>query len=453
MNRKFLCVRNRLTVLMAAVCLVSSAAHAAMTPEDAARLRKDLTPIGAERAANRDVSIPAWDGGLTKAPANFDPKSGYADPFSGEKPLYTITAANAVQYKDVLSPGHLEMLKRYPSFKMNVYPTHRTAAFPEKVFETAKTEGLKAMLSGGGNGVVNITHSQIPFPVPHNGEEVLWNHLFARTADTIVDYTAEFSVQTNGSFTPVTRVVDTAAAGGFDQPEKNRLGYQKTVLTGPSNMEGDATLVIDPMDQVSEKRLAWTYNAGQRRVIRAPEFGYDQPGTGSDGLRTVDDFSMFNGALDRYDWKLIGKREMIIPYNNYRLSDKKLKYKDIIRPQHLNDDLIRYELHRVWVVEGTLKPGARHVYAKREFYVDEDSWLIAHGDQYDGRGQLWRVKDLMLMQAYDVPGMWNAGEVQYDLQAQRYNVQGLRNEERPAKFKVPLKVSDFKPDALRRMGD
>ena len=27
---------------------------------------------------------------------------------------------------------------------------------------------------------------------------------------------------------------------------------------------------------------------------------------------------MFNGAMDRYDFKLIGKKEMVIPYNAYR---------------------------------------------------------------------------------------------------------------------------------------
>lgn len=442
----------RMMAAAATAFMCASGVAAAMTAEEAARLAKDLTPVGAERGGSRDGSIPGWDGGLTKPPAGFEPRAGYADPFAGDKPLYTINAANAAQYKDKLAPGHLEMLKRYPTFQMNVYQTHRTAAFSKKTYDDAIAEGMKTKLSEGGSGVLNVVRTSIPFPIPHNGNEVLWNHLARRTADSVIDYTAEFSVQTNGSFTPVTRVVNFASAGAFDQPEPNRLGYQKAVLTGPSNMAGDASLVVDPLDQVSEKRSAWIYNAGQRRVIRAPDLGYDSPGTGSDGLRTVDDYQMFNGSPDRFEWKLIGKREMIIPYNNYKLSDKRLKYTDIVRPQHPNNDLIRYELHRVWVVEGTLKEGARHIYAKRVFYFDEDSWFIAHGDQYDGRGQLWRVKDQMLMQAYDLPAMWGAGEVYYDLQSQRYNMQSLRNQERPAKFNVPFKVSDFGPDALRRMG-
>ena len=82
---------------------------------------------------------------------------------------------------------------------------------------------------------------------------------------------------------------------------------------------------------------------------------------------------MFNGAPDRYDWKLIGKKELYIPYNAYRLDSPQLKYSDIIKPGHINRDLTRYELHRVWEVEATLKTGERHIYAKRHFFIDEDT--------------------------------------------------------------------------------
>jgi len=210
---------------------------------------------------------------------------------------------------------------------------------------------------------------------------------------------------------------------------------------------------VDPIDQVKESRQAWMYNPGARRILRAPDVAFDAPGSGSDGLRTTDDYDGFNGSPERYDWKLIGKKEMIISYNNFKLTSKSLKYSDIVRPGHLNQDLVRYEPHRVWVVEATLKPGKRHVYAKRVFYIDEDSWQIAHADAYDGRGELWRAHEIDAVQFYDAPTQWFAAEVFYDLQARRYLVTGLGNQEKPMKFGAKVEASYFSPDNLRRLSN
>src|SRR5690606_5966560 len=177
-----------------------------------------------------------------------------------------------------------------------------------------------------------------------------------------------------------------------------------------------------PIDQTREARLAWTYNPGQRRVLRAPEAAYDSPLSTSDGLRTYDTIDVYNGATDKYDWKLLSKKEMLVPYNTYKLASRNLKYKDIIQANHLNQDLLRYEMHRVWVVEATLKPGERHIYAKRVFYIDEDSWSILGADLYDGRGELWRVQEAHSLQRYDVLSAIHISEVVYDLQARRYAV-------------------------------
>lgn len=439
--------------VFACVAAMSNIATAQMTAQDADRLGKDLTPVGAERAGNKDGSIPAWDGGLAKAPAGYDAAKGYADPFAAEKPLYTITAANVEQYKDKLAPGHVEMLKRYSTFKMNVYPTHRTAAYPQSIYDLAKSEGMKAKLAAGGNGVLNLEKSTVPFPIPKVALEVLWNHMARYYGGTWTRYNAEFPVQTNGAFTPVTRNETFAAPWALPNAEPNRLYYYRSKLTGPSNVAGDAILVHEPVDQVLEPRLAWAYNPGTRRVLRAPNIAYDSPGSGADGLRTIDDYLGWNGAPDRYEWKLVGKAEKVIAYNNFRLSDRSLKYADIIQPNHMNPDLVRYELHRVWVLEATLKPGARHIYAKRVFYVDEDSWSIAHVDQYDGRGELWRVRDVNLMPYYDVPMTWGINEVLYDLQARRYIASALVNQERPSRFGEKLDLSFFSPEGLRRQGN
>ncbi|MNF54626.1 hypothetical protein D3C84_360600 [compost metagenome] len=162
---------------------------------------------------------------------------------------------------------------------------------------------------------------------------------------------------------------------------------------------------------------------------------------------------MFNGAPDRYDWKLVGKKEIYIPYNNYELASPKLKYDDILKAGHINQDLARYELHRVWVVEATLKAGERHIYAKRRFYVDEDSWSIALSDQYDGRGQLWRVGELMQVHDYKAQVPWYALESLNDLISGRYVVNGMMNEEKKwIRFGVPSSAAKFTPAALRSAG-
>lgn len=436
-------------VLVSSVALATNG-WAAMSAQDVERLGKDMTPMGAEKSGSKDGSIPSWEGGIHKAPAGFDAAKGYVDPFASEKPLYTITAANMAQYKDKLAPGQIEMLKRFPSYKLNVYPSHRTAAYPQAMYDNIKAEAGKAELAAGGNGVLNVTRSSVPFPLPKTGVEVIWNHIMRYRGGSVLRYSAEFPVQANGSFTPVTRTETLVFAHSMDKPEPNRLLYYMGTITGPTSVAGEALLVIDAVDQVKESRQAWVYNPGQRRVLRAPDVAYDTPGSGADGLRTTDDYDGFNGSPDRYDWNLVGKREMLISYNNYKLTSKSLKYADIVRPGHLNQDLVRYEPHRVWVVEATLKAGKRHTYAKRVFYIDEDSWQIAHADSYDGRGELWRAHEIDAIQMYDAPTPWFAAEIFYDLQARRYLVTGLGNQEKPAKFGPKLGANYFSPDNLRR---
>jgi hypothetical protein len=199
--------------------------------------------------------------------------------------------------------------------------------------------------------------------------------------------------------------------------------------------------------------MAWLYNAGQRRVRRAPQVAYDGPGTASDGLRTSDNFDMYNGAPDRYDWKLVGKREMYIPYNNFRLLSPSVKYADLLKPGHTNQDLSRYELHRVWEVEATLKTGERNIYGKRSFFIDEDTWTIVLSDLYDGRDQLWRVGEAKAMPYYQrqIPAF--AFEALYDLTAGRYIATGLSNEEKQfVQFDIKATSADFTPAALRNAG-
>jgi hypothetical protein len=206
------------------------------------------------------------------------------------------------------------------------------------------------------------------------------------------------------------------------------------------------------MDQVKEHRNAWLYNPGQRRVRRAPNVAYDNPGTAADAMRTSDQFDMYNGAPDRYDWELVGRKEIYVPYNAYKLQDPSVKFKEILTPLHINQDLVRYELHRVWVVDATLKDKARHIYKRRTFYLDEDSWQILVVDAYDKRDQLWRVSEGHAINYYNVPAVWTSLEVHTDLQAGRYLAIGLNSEHPPYQFDIKRTLDDYTPAALRRSG-
>ncbi|MCY1412303.1 hypothetical protein D9M71_277040 [compost metagenome] len=432
--------------------LASGSAVAGLSADEIARLGRDLTPTGAEKAGNASGSIPPWTGGLTTPPAGYSPEKGYLDPFTGEKPLYTITQANVAQYADQLSPGYRALLAKYPSYHMNVYPSHRTAALPAAEYTQIAKEATQVELANGGNGLLGYQKSSVPFPVPKSGIEAIYNHLVRYRAGGYQYYPTEMVVQANGSFTPVRREVKAVMASAMDNPEPNRLFYYLGKVTSPESVAGGQTLIHEPLDQTREARLAWTYNPGQRRVLRAPEIAYDSPVSTSDGLRTNDSLDLFNGAPDKYEWKLVGKKEMLVPYNTYKLADRSLKYKDIIQASHLDQDLLRYEPHRVWVVEAALKPGERHIYAKRVFYIDEDSWSILAADLYDGRGELWRVQEAHSLQRYDVLSAIHVSDVAYDLQARRYVVYGLENEERTTRFGITASLKDFSPAALRRAG-
>jgi hypothetical protein len=425
---------------------------AAGADRDFSRLGKDLTPIGAERAGNADGTIPAWEGGLTQPPAGWTPQQGYLDPFPGDKLLFTITAENAAQHAAKLTPGMQALLKKYPQqFRMPVYVTRRTAALPKEVTDRVREQAPKVELNDF--GLKNLGGSTTPFPIPQSGLEVIWNHLMRFVGGGTERLGHSFPVRANGDYYKIGFRAQRIYAQNMADPEPNRLFYALGYFTEPSTLRGTIFLVHEPVDQVAEQRSAWIYNSGARRVRRAPDLNYDGVNDGSEGMVVTDQVDAYNGAPDRYEWKLVGKRELYIPYNTYKLSDKSLKYKEIIGKHTVNADLVRYELHRVWVVEGTLKPGQRHVYGKRTFYLDEDSWSVVSEEAYDNRGGLWRVALHGMIQFYDVVVPWYRFGVVHDLTSGGYITGGFDNEvKEPMKFGVKGRLTDFQPDALRRLG-
>lgn len=446
----------RLIYALGMAAMLASVAHAETSAAEAAKLGTSLTLLGAERAANKAGTIPAWEGGLTRPAAGFKRGDHYPDPFASDKILFSINSANLAQYRDKLSAGQIALLNKYPDWKMNVYPTHRSATYPQKTLEQSRDNATRASLVSGGVGVVGTT-SGIPFPLPQTGTEAIWNALLRYRGDTYLAAWSQAAVTRDGGYTPVRFEYEyDYHYGSLTKSDKARepnklLNFLQTV-TAPARLAGQVLLIHEPVDQLKQPRTAWVYNPGQRRVRLAPNVAYDNPGTAADGLRTNDDFGMYNGATDRYDWKLLGKRELFVPYNSYRLSGNTLKTADVLRAGHLNPDATRYELHRVWVVEATLKPGASHLYKKRVFYIDEDSWAILVTDKYDARDQLWRVAEQHSINYSDVPMFFGTVEVHHDLQSGRYIALGLRNEEPRVYEPVTRRPSDFTPQGLRGLG-
>jgi hypothetical protein len=449
------------SVAALAMCCTTGSALAAASAQEAARLGADLTPTGAEKAGNAAGTIPAWEGGIT-SPAkagfpNFKTGGHHPDPFAADKPLYKIDPSNMGKYDAQLTEGHKALLGKYKdTYFMNVYPSRRSAAFPQRIYDATKQNATTANTKPSGNGVTGAIIG-IPFPIPKSGVEVIWNHIMRYRADIAGrDYGAA-PVLRSGDYTNVKFHEEIIFAyslpGATEEGLDNVILYFTQETLAPPRSAGEILLVHETLDQEKENRRAWLYNPGQRRVRRAPNVAFDNPGTGSDGLRTADQLDLYNGSPERYDWKLVGKKEMIVPYNAYQLHSGDLKYKDMIRPLHINQEHARYELHRVWVVDATLKQGQRHIYKRRTFYVDEDSWQILAVDCYDGRDQLWRVQEGHSINHYDVPTFWSTLETTYDLQSGRYLALGLDNEEpMTVDFNLKRTTADFTPAAIARRG-
>jgi hypothetical protein len=445
----------RTTILLLAGMLLASQGFAAVTADEAARLGKDLTPLGGEKAGNADGTIPAWDGGITTPPAGYQKGMHHPDPYAGDKALFTVTADNMSEYADKLTAGQKAMLEAYPSYKMNVYPTHRSAAAPQRIYDATKSLATKAQLAEGGNGVIGGVNG-IPFPIPKTGLEAIWNHIL-RWRGNAFDRNFGVAPMTRGGDVTMVEFNEKgdfrySQEGMTEEKLDNVIATFKQEIFAPARVAGRILLVHETLDQNKENRRAWLYNPGQRRVRRAPNVAFDNPKEGGDGLTTSDTVDMYNGSPERYDWNLVGKKEIYVPYNSYLLHSDQLKYKDILTPLHLNPDYLRYELHRVWVVEATLKEGMRHIYKKRTFYIDEDSWQILAMDQYDSRDQLWRVSEGHCINYYEVPTFWSTVETHYDLQSGRYIAINLNNEHSMYNFDVSFSGKEFTASALRRSG-
>lgn len=419
-----------------------------------------LTPWGAEKAGNEDGTIPEYSGSGVTAPASWNPANPGVrpDPY-GDKPMFTITAQNANQYADKLD-AMIEIFKRYPDFRMDVYPSHRDYVFPQSVLDNSIRNATSCKANDDGLKLEGC-YGGIPFPIPQTGREAMWNHLAAFTAYASTGKNASYLVTSSGSPTLINIAqniqdypyYDPARSGAF--PSSSMFWRSKFTLVEPARWAGTRLMLLSPLDQVGiGSRTYFASKATMGRAKLAPELAHDTPVPWSGDTQNMDDIKVFNGSLDRYDFKLVGKKEKFIVYNNYKMTDPAVCSPSVLLTHNFpNPNCLRWELHRVWVVEATLKPGARHLYRKRMFYWDEDGFVAGQAENYGLDGSLQRVVIAAPYPYFETVGGADSATFSLDLKNSNWSVQGVACADcgnRPLREKLDDKL--FSPDAMAGAG-
>ncbi|MGH8786953.1 MAG: DUF1329 domain-containing protein [Cupriavidus necator] len=414
------CLR-RLTALCAAATLMLCGGTLATAADT------DLTPSGAERAGNKAGTIPAWEGKDTPAAGwTADKPRGAFWQHKSEKPLYTIDASNVDKYAATLTPGQIALIKENKGYRMDVYPTHRNCGMADWVAANTKKNATEAKLASDGVTLEHAVLPGIPFPTPKSGAEAMWNYQ-TRFRGMGVSFPAFYTVLSPraGSDEWVDAAEEMSIYFPWGKKGAHTPASVDHVLTAlsfqyksPTALAGQGAVGVNSFGATSAE--VSYYFPGQRRVRRMPSYAYDAPQIGMENQYTVDQGFMFLGNLDRFDWKLVGKKEMIVPANAFGMYDFTSNLRDVFQQKSINPAARRYELHRVWMVEATVKAGQRHTAPKKTFYFDEDSWMAVVSEDYDAQGKLWKVRE-----GYPIP-VWETGScdletfVQYDMISGRY---------------------------------
>ncbi len=429
------------------------------TPDAAAPIAASgsggLTPVGAQQGSNAAGSIPPWTGGLSRSqwPVAFKPGGKLVDPFPNDKPRYTITASNFVSYVGQLSDGHRALFAKYPDYTMPVYETRRTVAFPQAIYDATKANNGRARapaadsLEGAALG--------FPFPQPKTGVEVLWNHRVRYRGDAVQLSYKQAVVAADGAIRNLGNVLFRVLFryGNVSQPgdieRDNMLAYGTLSVAKPGGSPEFVALFHETANSLKAARGIWVLLVNVGKMFRVPPIGYDQPFPETDAIQFIDMVDMYNGLFDRYVWKLVGKRELLIPYNAYRLSDGRYKNAQLLTKGHFNQAGARYELHRVWVVEASLRGGNSHSFGRRLFYVDEDSWNVVLVENFDPKGTLWRFQEGHLLPLYDVQAAFTVPSLTYDLKSGSYFAERLFSESPAIQYGVKMDDQDFLPAVVK----
>ena len=414
----------------------------------------ELTPVGAERDGNADGSIPPWTGGLTPSqwPAGFAKGGRLVDPYPGDRPLFTITAANLDEHRSRLSIGHQQLLARDPGYRMPVYTTRRGVAYPQAIYDATQANLGRAKLTG--SDALEGAKLGFPFPRPDSGVEVMWNHRTRYRGNSVEAQSRQFVIGADGRQVLDVRLDERVffRYGNTQDPvdiaSQNILLYYLLRFSGVG-LGNFVALAHETANSEKDARAIWVGPPGAGKLFRIPPVGYDQPFPATNGMYFIDMIDMYNGAFDRYVWKLVGKREIYLPYNGYRLSDGSRRYASLLKPKHLDPQATRYELHRAWVIEASERGGKKHGFGMRRFYVDEDSWNVVLVENHDRAGKLWRFQEGHLLPLYDVQAANCLPVITYDLQDGRYFASRLVGQEPPARYDVPMTKSEFLPATVK----
>lgn len=292
---------------------------------DPALLTTTLTPLGAERAGNADGSISAWTGGLAYTPVPPDHPIDAAI-FTDEQPLYSVDAGNLAPYRALLSPGTQALMTK-SGLRLQVFPCHRTASVPQYVYDNAARNVTRAKLEpGGGRFGFTGGYAGPPFPIldssdPYaGGAQAIWNHLVRwQTFENYAKYSGGFVVSGNNV------VVAFGGSSHYTCPYYDPNGSPATYdgylsklhefFLAPPASDGQEALVWVSSNVNLHPNITWTVLNGQGRVRKAPDEAYDTPNPETNGINNYDDASGFAGSPQKYDWKLLGKQEMLVPYN------------------------------------------------------------------------------------------------------------------------------------------
>lgn len=423
---------------------------------------EELNPMGGIVAGNAEGTIPAWSGGLQRKALSDDRVS---DPYPGDKQLYAVTAANMANYTAVLSDGQRAMLRKYPdSFQIPVYTSRRSASYPDFVYEALQynREHAELITAGEKSGIRNARISS-PFPIPENGLQAIWNHLVRWRGIHLSRETSWVAVTARGNYRPTILLEDIAfpyASPEYDGalksddeihqlPEFRRaMAAVKQKFLSPGRLSGGGSLFYESYDYTRYERIRWAYAPKLKRVVRLPRAQLDTPNPGSDGIVNFDDTDMYRGSPELYNWELAGRQELLVPYNAYRQKGSDLDYEDLIDKHHLNQEYTRYELHRVWKVIATVKADTKATYAKRVFYLDEDTWQIVLSEKYDSDGKLVFHAEAHTVNFYNVPVTFTGVIAHYNIKTGRFFVTDINNPLTPYQWNDEINPRNFSPNAL-----
>jgi hypothetical protein len=438
-------MRVRLTGFLIIAVAACISAKAEVSATEAQALKSTLTPVGAERAGNAAGTIPAWNGGYAV--------SGRSESFAQERPVLVLTSRNFREHADQLPEGAKFLFEKYPSYRMDVFPAHRTAAAPAWVYDNIFRNATRAHAAPAGivYGVEGAAGG-IPFPIPKNGFEAMWNHLLAFWGPARELHASTYVVAADGTMEKASSYRETADFPYYyrDATPDSFGGYYFKTLhlqDAPADRIGQGYLNWQPIDIKRTHFAAWRLLPGEHRARKAPSISYDVPDPDAGGFESLDEYYLFFGGLDRYDFKLVGKKEMLVPYNNNRLTTRPVR--ELLGTRHANPDDIRYELHRVWVVEGTLAKGQQDIVARRRLYLDEDSWMAVYSDSWDEAGKLWKFGQASMVVVPELPAVIIGSQFVYDFELGGY-LYGFAWNEDAAGYKVtaPHPASLFTPDSM-----